>query len=46
MKVHLVVLKAFAGFRRGDLITDSAAIMKIQASPQAGFVVRVSAKEA
>jgi hypothetical protein len=46
MKFHLVVLKPFQGFSRGDVITDAAAINKILAGPQAGFVVRVSAKEA
>jgi hypothetical protein len=46
MKIHLVVLKPFQGFSRGDVITDAATINKILAGPQAGFVVRVSAKEA
>jgi hypothetical protein len=46
MKFHLVVLKPFQGFGRGDVITDAATINKILAGPQAGFVVRVSAKEA
>jgi hypothetical protein len=46
MKFHLVVLKPFQNFKRGDVITDAATINKILAGPQAGFVVRVSAKEA
>lgn len=45
MVFHLVVLKSFAGFKRGDVITDSGAIAKIMAGPQASFVVRVSGKE-
>ena len=45
MVFHLVVLKPFGGFKRGDVITDSAAITRIMSGPQAGFVVRVSGKE-
>jgi hypothetical protein len=45
MKFHLVVLKPFAAFKRGDLITDTATIEGILAGPQAGFVVRIAAKE-
>ncbi len=45
MIYHLVVLKPFSGFKRGDLIFDSAAVAKILAGPEAGFVVRVSGKE-
>ncbi len=44
MIFHLVVLKPFEGYRRGDMITDSATVQKILAGPQAGFVVRVNAK--
>ncbi len=46
MTFELVVLKAFAGYKRGDKITDSATISHILAGPQAGFVVRVAFKEA
>jgi len=45
MKFHLVVLKPFAGFKRGDLITDQAMVEKVLAGPQAGSVVRIMAKE-
>jgi hypothetical protein len=45
MKFHLVVLKAFAGFKRGDLITDPTMVEKILAGPQANSVVRISPKE-
>lgn len=44
MTFHLVVLKPFEGYKRGDMITDSGAVQKILAGPQASFVVRVSAK--
>jgi hypothetical protein len=44
MTFHLVVLKPFDGYKRGDMITDATAVQKILAGPQAGFVVRVSAK--
>jgi hypothetical protein len=43
MTYQLVVLKPFEGFRRGDVIKDAAAVQKILAGPQAGFVVRVTA---
>jgi len=46
MKLQLVVKKPFQGFARGDVITDAAAVNEILAGGQAGFVVRVSAKEA
>ena len=45
MTFHLVVREAFAGFRRGDVITDAAMIGKVLSSPQAAFVMRVSTKE-
>lgn len=44
MKFHLVVLKPFDGHKRGDVITDAAAVQTILAGQQASFVVRVSAK--
>lgn len=45
MTFHLVVLKPFGGYQRGELITDTAAVEKILAGPQASSVVRVMAKE-
>ena len=45
MTFHLVVLKPFLGFKRGDLITDQATVEKILAGPQATFVVRITPKE-
>jgi hypothetical protein len=46
MSFELVVLKPFAGYKRGDKITDGAMIAKILAGPQANHVVRVVAKGA
>jgi len=45
MAFELVVLKPFSGYKRGDKITDSSAISKILAGPQAHYVVRVLPKE-
>jgi len=45
MTFHLVVLKAFAGFKRGDLISEPAMVTKILSGPQANSVVRVTPKE-
>jgi hypothetical protein len=45
MTFQLVVLKPFAGFKRGDVITDKAVVTKILAGPEASFVVRAAAKE-
>jgi hypothetical protein len=44
MNFHLVVLKPFATYKRGDVITDATAVEKILAGPQASFVVRIAAK--
>jgi hypothetical protein len=44
MAFQLVVLKPFAGYKRGEKITDTAVISKILAGPEAGYVVRVLAK--
>jgi hypothetical protein len=44
MTFHLVVLKPFDGYRRGDVITEAPTVQKILAGPQSGFVVRVNAK--
>jgi hypothetical protein len=45
MTTKLVVLRPFAGFKRGDTITDAAAIAKIMSSEQACSVVRVNVSE-
>jgi hypothetical protein len=45
MIFHLVVLKPFAQYKRGDLITDVPAVENILAGPQARFVVRITPKE-
>lgn len=45
MTIKLVVLRPFAGFKRGDMITDAAAIAKIMSSEQAFSVVRVNGLE-
>jgi hypothetical protein len=45
MTFHLVVLKPFATYKRGDLITDAITVEGILAGPQGSFVVRVTAKE-
>lgn len=44
MKFHLVVLKPFDVYKRGDMITDAESVQKVLAGPQASFVVRVSAR--
>ena len=44
MKIKLVVVKPFEGFRRGDTITDAPKIDAVLASAQAGSVVRVVAE--
>ncbi len=45
MKFKLVVIRPFAAYRRGDLITDATTVSTILAGPQANFVVRIIAKE-
>ena len=45
MTFHLVVLRPFGGFKRGDVIADSAVIARIVGGPEANNVVRVSGKE-
>jgi hypothetical protein len=45
MIFQLVVLKPFAGFARGDMISDQKLVEKILSGPEAGFVVRVAGKE-
>jgi len=43
MDMHLVVVRPFGGFSRGDVITDAARITRILGSEQARYVVRVAA---
>lgn len=43
MTLNLVVLKPFAGFKRGELISDQKTVVQILAGPQANSVVRVAA---
>ena len=45
MQVHLVVVKPFATFARGDTITDPARIAGILKSEHARHVVRVAIPE-
>ena len=44
MIFHLVVLRPFQNYKRGDVISDALTVQKILSSPEASFVVRVSAK--
>ncbi len=41
MNMHLVVVKPFAGFTRGDTVTDEVKIANILRGEQAAHVVRV-----
>lgn len=41
MNMHLVVVRPFAGFARGDVIVESARIAEILKSEHAASVVRV-----
>ena len=41
MVIHLVVVKPFAGFARGDLVTDPARVAEILKGEHAHAVVRV-----
>jgi hypothetical protein len=43
MNMHLVVVKPFAGFARGDIVTDAVRIAQILRGEQAAHVVRVVA---
>lgn len=43
MNIHLIVVKPFGGFARGDLVTDEAHVASILRSEQAAHVVRVPA---
>jgi len=42
MNMHLVVVKSFSGFARGDIITDAVRITEILNSEHARCVVRVA----
>jgi hypothetical protein len=44
MEIHLVVVRPFGGFSRGDVISDPARITSILGSEHARFVVRVGAR--
>lgn len=46
MNFHLVVLKPFQTYKRGDVISDAENVTKILSGPQATFVVRVATKGA
>jgi len=41
MEMHLVVVKPFGGFARGDAVTNGVRIAEILRSEQATHVVRV-----
>jgi hypothetical protein len=42
--MHLIVIRAFTGYVRGDVISDPATVSRILTSHHAGFVIRVAAK--
>jgi hypothetical protein len=42
--MHLVVVRPFDGFSRGDVITDSARIASILNGDRAHYVVRVATR--
>jgi hypothetical protein len=44
MEMHLVVVRPFDGFSRGDVITDPARIASILRGEHAHYVVRVAAR--
>ncbi len=44
MQFHLVVVRPFAAYGKGEVVTDAAAISAILAGEHAHDVVRVSAK--
>jgi hypothetical protein len=43
MNIHLVVVKPFAGFARGDVITDLGRVQEVLRSERASYVVRIAA---
>ena len=44
MNFHLVVVRSFGKYAKGDIITDSTAINEILAGENAHHVVRVAVK--
>jgi hypothetical protein len=44
MEIHLVVVKSFDTYSRGDVIIDSARIGNILSGERAHYVVRVAAR--
>ncbi len=44
MNYHLVVLKPFGTFKRGDLIKDTTLVQSILTGGNANYVVRILAK--
>lgn len=46
MQFHLIVTSPFAGYAKGDRITDADEVEAILASENAGNVVRVPAEQA
>jgi hypothetical protein len=44
MNFHLVVVRAFGAYAKGDAITDSAKITEVLAGENAHCVVRVAVK--
>ena len=45
MNINLVVVSAFAGYAKGDVITDAPDIARVLASEAAHNVVRVAVQE-
>jgi hypothetical protein len=43
MNIHLVVVKPFAGFARGDVITDAGRVTEVLRCERAAHVVRIAA---
>jgi hypothetical protein len=46
MQVHLVVVRAFAGYAKGAIIADAATMMQVLAGEHVRNVVRVTVKGA
>lgn len=45
MQYHLVVVRAFAAYAKGDLITDPDVVAGVLGSENASDVVRIAAQE-
>jgi len=45
MDLHLVVVRAFGPYAKGDVVSDAAAVAAILAGEHAGSVVRVTAQQ-